>query len=234
MLLCILYAVCYLVNHKCTMLLTFVCSIFNFFPVPNYVFLFSFVQPLCTAKISVPFQQYNCSQDQLSKKIQHCFCSMSPLLGATLAAFSVLWLQSGLVALHVCCTDVTLEFLSPSLHLCPALRLLLPGFYIFLFLCLFPCSSRGKLFWKLHISLSSICGSQVCSSLFLRITLFSSRPEPAWPPVGSYPWRRSGRLGSLAIHPRFGPGGRGAALGRGGEEVSSHCHHQLQLHWHKP
>lgn len=31
MLLCILYAVCYLINHKCTMLLTFVCSIFNFF-----------------------------------------------------------------------------------------------------------------------------------------------------------------------------------------------------------
>lgn len=83
-------------------------------------------------------------------------------------------------------------------------------------------------------SLSSICGSQVCSSLFLRITLSSSRPEPAWPPVGSCPWRRSGRLDSLAIHPRFGSGGPGAALGRGGEEVSSHCHHQLQLHWHKP
>lgn len=31
MLLCILYTVCYLINHKCTMLLTFVCSIFNFF-----------------------------------------------------------------------------------------------------------------------------------------------------------------------------------------------------------
>lgn len=66
MLLCILSAVCYLINHKCTMLLTFVCSIFNFFPVPNYVFLFSFVQPLCIAKISLPFQQHNCSQDRLS------------------------------------------------------------------------------------------------------------------------------------------------------------------------
>lgn len=86
--------------------------VFHILIFPVSIFLFSFTHFLSTAKSPPLFPILQFSRDQMYEKIHHCcFCCMSALLGATLPLFSVLWLQSGLVVLHVCCADVAREFL---------------------------------------------------------------------------------------------------------------------------
>ena len=79
-----------------------------------------------------------------------------PFLGVFILEFSVFQIQYELTALHVCCTDVDLKFLISvilgipwnSLHFCPVLDSLLPGFHLVFFLGLFLCFSWGKLWEK--------------------------------------------------------------------------------------
>lgn len=94
MLLCILYTVCYLTNHEYTMLLTFVCSIFNFFLYLTMSFcfhLFSFYVLLKFPSLSnsTTFHKTDCLR-KLGTVFAACLLSWGQLLQLSLSSGSSL------------------------------------------------------------------------------------------------------------------------------------------------
>ena len=123
-------------------------------------FLLSFAQLLSTAKFSLFFQQYNFSKEQMYKEIQHCFCCMFCLPPGDSSPSS---LSSGSRLVWWFSTSaVQMSLWNFSHH--PFISVLCYAFCFLdsissFFFCLFPCSSRDKLFWKLHI-ISEMGGTQ--------------------------------------------------------------------------
>lgn len=73
---------------------------------------FCFHLPIFYLLLNLPlsFQYYSFHETKCMRKFITVFAACLHSWGQ-LSYFSVLWLQSGLVVLHVCCTDVAREFL---------------------------------------------------------------------------------------------------------------------------